>query len=365
MNKVRILRDHGGLAVRADVEAKALDFTRWAIALARAEGSPGEAASIFEATWPKSAAVSVIKSAVAAGQIGNGGWGNALTPASTLGEAFAEVIRPRSVIGQLVGYRPMPFNVRAVSGLTGSAISWVREAGVIPLGSMTLDVTSLPARKAAGIIVCSRELVKLPAPPAEALIRADLEAGATAMVDAAFLDPSLAATDSSPASITNGLVPIASSGTDAAAAVADLRALFASITSSLAAPFLIMRRRTALALAGMGATFPDVGANGGAIWGVPVIVTDSAPVSADSPGDDVIIALDAAELLLADEGAQVDLSEHASLQMDSAPDSPPAASAVTVSVWQHGLVAWRVVRFVNWKLRRSGAVAVLQGVAYS
>jgi hypothetical protein len=33
-----------------------------------------------------------------------------------------------------------------------------------------------------------------------------------------------------------------------------------------------------------------------------------------------------------------------------------------VSLWQHNLEAWRVVRPINWQMRRPGAVAVLTGV---
>ena len=51
----------------------------------------------------------------------------------------------------------------------------------------------------------------------------------------------------------------------------------------------------------------------------------------------------------------------AAVQMN---DAPSAGAQQMVSLWQHGLVGIRGLRFVNWQRRRSGAVAVLRSVAY-
>jgi Phage capsid family len=73
----------------------------------------------------------------------------------------------------------------------------------------------------------------------------------------------------------------------------------------LGAPYLIMKRSTAIALAQLRSTngdhsFPDVGAMGGEIWGVPVLTSESAPADSNSPADNIIVLVDAAEVLLAE-----------------------------------------------------------------
>jgi hypothetical protein len=76
-----------------------------------------------------------------------------------------------------------------------------------------------------------------------------------------------------------------------------------------------------------------------------------------------VYIFDASELIVADKGeASIDIGEHVSLQMDSAPDSPPTASTTLIDFWSHDLIAWKVTRPINWALRRSGACCVLTGV---
>jgi hypothetical protein len=176
-----------------------------------------------------------------------------------------------------------------------------------------------------------------------------------------------------PAAITYGAPTVASTGTSASAARADLKALLGLVTTNLVSPYFITDRRTGIALAlmedGGGPVFPGAGANGGEIAGIPPLTSASvpSPVTADSPPLPAsnIVLVDAAEILLGDESeATIDLSDQASVQMESAPDSPVTASTVQVSLWQNNLTAWRVVRPINWKLRRTGAVGVLTGVNY-
>ena len=65
-------------------------------------------------------------------------------------------------------------------------------------------------------------------------------------------------------------------------------------------------------------------------------------------------------MFVADDGIEIDISSDASLQMDSAPDAPPTASTVLVSLCQLNLRGFRVERFVNWATT-TGAVKYLAG----
>jgi len=70
-------------------------------------------------------------------------------------------------------------------------------------------------------------------------------------------------------------------------------------------------------------------------------------------------------MLADDGGVEIDISREASLQMESAPDSPATASTVLVSLWQHNMVAIRAERFINWKKSRDGAVQFIQNAKYA
>ena len=130
-----------------------------------------------------------------------------------------------------------------------------------------------------------------------------------------------------------------------------------------------MKPATAVFLAGLkisggGSLYPDIGATGGTLLGVPVIVSGNTPSGdASSPSEDLVILIDAAELLLAEGDLVLDASRNAVVQLSDSADSPPSAATTLASLWQFNLLGVRVVRFINWKMRRSGAVAYLSGLA--
>ena len=64
----------------------------------------------------------------------------------------------------------------------------------------------------------------------------------------------------------------------------------------------------------------------------------------------VVVALQPELIMLADDGGvTIDASTEASLQMDSAPDSPAVATTVLVSMFHMNTVALRAERFITWK----------------
>ena len=113
-------------------------------------------------------------------------------------------------------------------------------------------------------------------------------------------------------------------------------------------------------------SFPGVTAAGGVLAGVPLLVSANLTNSGDSPLGSIIVLVDAAELIVGEEpnATTLDQSTEAMVQLSTTPDSPPSASTLFSSLWQLDLQGWRVVRTINWKLRRSGAVAMLTGVNY-
>ena len=112
------------------------------------------------------------------------------------------------------------------------------------------------------------------------------------------------------------------------------------------------------------------GTTGGTFFGLPVVLSENVPSNPGS-GDPVtgagarLILAKASEIMLADDGdVMLDASNQASLEMDSAPTSPPTASTVLVSLWQHNMVGIRAERFINWTKRRAGAVQYIDSAKY-
>jgi hypothetical protein len=86
--------------------------------------------------------------------------------------------------------------------------------------------------------------------------------------------------------------------------------------------------------------FPDVNKDGGSIEGIPVVTSENIVANGGSPADGALIAfINASDILLADDGAvDVDISTEASIQTDSAPDSPTTLRQFLFTLWQQNLV---------------------------
>ena len=174
----------------------------------------------------------------------------------------------------------------------------------------------------------------------------------------------------SPASITNGVTPVPSSGNDADAIREDVRALMATFIAANNPPtsgVWVMSANTALALSLMqnplGQTeFPGITMAGGTFMGLPVIVSEYfAAVSAGG----YVALVNASDIYFGDEGGvMVDVSREASLQMLDNPTNNSISGTATsmVSMWQTNSVAFRAERILNWSKRRASAVAVLSEV---
>jgi HK97 family phage major capsid protein/HK97 family phage prohead protease len=273
------------------------------------------------------------------------------------------------------GPHHVPFNVK-IGRQTGAAtVNWVGQGAPKPLTSLAFDTVTLDLAKIAGIIVLNDELVKISNPAAEALVQSDLAKAIVQFMDSQFVDPTKAATSGvSPASITNGVTAIIPTGTTGAAFRADMKTLlgqFLSNNMQVNGTVLLMPQRLALGISLMTNSlgqreFPNLTMNGGEILGLPVITSEGIPSTGGSPTDgDPIIAVSAPDILLADDGVvTIDASREASLQMDSAPDSPATASTIMVSMFQQNQVAIRAERYINWAKRRSTAVSYISNAKY-
>jgi HK97 family phage major capsid protein/HK97 family phage prohead protease len=353
-------------SVKANVP-KGIGFARYAMALAACKGNRYEAADYAKSHWPDQPEVQILlKAAVAAGTTTDATWAGPLAVAQPLVDEFLEMLRPATLIGKIPGLRRVPFNVSMPAQTAGGTYSWTGQGSAKPVSALAFSTVSLPFAKATGLIVISKELAKLSNPSAQEIVRNDMIAGMQTFLDTQFVDSTVAAVANvSPASITNGVAGTAASGTTEAAARADIRALINTFNTNnfgLAGVVLIMSESVAFTLGTIvnavgEVSFPGITAQGGSLLGIPVVTSNVVGAQ--------IIAVHAPSVLYADDGqTEIDVSEEASIQMDSAPANPSDATTVLVSMFQRNLVALRCDRFITWLKARANTVQRITTVAY-
>lgn len=358
-----------------------IDFARLAKVKALAFLSQGEhrQTDIAKSLYGENSVVHriVSKATVVAGSSLSGNWAEDLVGDETSVYAdFAEYLRPMTIVGKfgnggIPSLRRIPFRTPLIGQTGGGQAYWVGEGKPKPLTAFDFTRTTLDELKVATISVVTEELLRKSSPSADAILRDALAAAVAERVDIDFIDPAKAASSGvSPASITNGVTPITSTGNAADDIREDLRQLWGTFIAANNTPttgVYVMSAMTALALSllrnPLGQTeFPGLTLNGGTLDGIPVITSEYfAPVTAGG----YVALVNAQDIYFADEGGvQVDVSREASLQMLDNPTNASADGTATsmVSMWQTNSVAFRAERILNWSKRRPSAVALLDGV---
>src|SRR5690606_38409902 len=165
--------------------------------------------------------------------------------------------RPQTILGRfgaggVPSLRQVPFRTALVGQTSGGEGYWVGEGKAKPLTKFDFSRRTLEPLKVANIAVVTEELLRDSSPSAAALVRAQLGAALRARLDTDSIDPAKAAVaGASPASITSGVTPIPSAGSDADSVRADIRAVFGQFIAANNAPtsgVWIMPATTALAL---------------------------------------------------------------------------------------------------------------------
>ena len=88
------------------------------------------------------------------------------------------------------------------------------------------------------------------------------------------------------------------------------------------------------------------------LFGIPLVL------SANSPQQ--VTLVDCAHILYSDDGGiEIDTSEEALIQMDSAPTDPPVAATVFESLWQKHRWAVKCTRWLAYLRAQTGAVSYM------
>lgn len=383
-DRVKSLGKQDGVQVRAKNTQKlepGIAFARAAKCLALGHLEHRDAIGIAKALYDGQDSVIaatqrlVTKAAVAAATTSDSTWAGPLVGDETNVFAdFVACLRPQTILGRfgtngIPSLRNVPFRTPLIGQTSGGDGYWVGEGQAKPLTKFDFNRTTLDPLKVANIAVATMEVIRDSSPSADGIIRDQLAAALRERLDIDFIDPAKAAVAGvSPASILNGVSGIPSSGTDADAVRADLKALFSAFIAANNAPtsgVFVMTATTALSLSLMQNAlgqpeFPTITMMGGTINGLPVIVSEYVPTA--SAGS-LVALVNAMDIYVGDEGGiDLSMSTEASLQMDNSPDNPTTASTVLVSLWQRNLVGFRAERTINWARRRASAVAYLTGV---
>lgn len=369
-----------GSAARVPVTIKApalepgIRFARYVRCLALAHKTHRDPSTIAKELYGERdpQVVEVVKAAVIASNtttdaalIGNeGGWAD-----------FVEFLRPRTIIGRfgqngIPGFTRIPFRVPLITETGESAAYWVGEGKAKGVTKPTWGRTEMNPLKVATIVVATMEQLRDSSPSAEVLLRDSIVKAVAKAQDQAFIDPANAGSANvKPASITNGLTAVVSSGNDGEAVRADAKAAmgkFVLANNPLTSGVWVMSATTALSLSLMTNAlgqpeFPGLTLNGGTFMGLPAITSQYA--------SNYVALVNAEDIYFGDEGeVAVDMSTEASLEMmdnptgDSIAATPVAAELV--SLWQTNSVGFRAERTVNWMRRRTSAVALITGVAW-
>ncbi|WP_455424803.1 phage major capsid protein [Dryocola sp. LX212] len=363
-------RSPGIIRVEQKLE-KGIAFARFAKSLAAAKGNHMQALEIAKAKYPDDPKLHhVLKAAVTAGTTTNLEWAGNLVEYQEFTADFIDYLRPQTIIGRfgkdgIPALKNVPFNVRIPAQTSGGAASWVGEGKAKPLTQFDFGSITFGYAKIAAISVLTDELIRFSTPSADTLVRNSLAEAVIERMDTDFVDPDKAAEAGvSPASITNGVVAIPSTGDPER----DVEAAFAQFIAANLSPakgVWLMSSTTSLSLSMMRnplgqKVYPELTLLGGTFFGLPVIVSQYV-------GDQLVL-VNAGDVYLADDGqVMIDASREASLEMASAPtqDATAGSGAQLVSMWQTNSVAIRAERWINWQRRRNEAVAVVSGVNYS
>lgn len=270
---------------------------------------------------------------------------------------FIELVRKKTIVDQLAAkMRQVPFNVKIPLQTAASSVGWVGEGKMKPVTNPEFGHITLGTAKIAGIVLLSDELIRFSNPKADALVRDDLVEATVQFLDEQLFDPTKAEATESPASLLNGVTPIAATGTTADKYDADLQSLIAQVVDSgltLEGAYWAMSETRAMQLSGLRDALGRVYFEGmslvgsRSLKGLPVLTTANLA--------DKIVLIIPSQILLADDGG-VDFSISTEATINIGSEDMPNM----VNLFQNNLTAVRAERFIRWRKRLPNAVGFIQ-----
>jgi HK97 family phage major capsid protein len=294
----------------------------------------------------------LLKAPVTPGSTTGAPW-SVLADYDTAGRAFLASLASASAFDAALPFmKSVPLASRVVATTAAVTGATPSELNVKPVSQIAIGVDDIRPRKAAAIVVVSKELLRFSGPGAS-LFQQELRNGVVAATDSAFLSELYAS-----------VTPTASAGSTTANTLTDLGVLLSALTLGTGSKVFIAMSPANLAKlmtkvsSGAGTAYPTLSLQGGE-WlnGIAVIPTTSVPSGA-------IIAFDAAGFAGATEPPVPRSIAHGDVVLNTTPDSPATAATVTQNLWQFDQVALYIERLFGFAAVRTGAVAAISGAAY-
>ena len=329
-----------------------LTFIRGVITRALAEDGPSEFESFAIKRWGAQGTV-IAKAAVGAVTSNDIG----MDPA----EAWFDLVFEASILGRLQGLRRVPWTVKMNSMVSGARGFWVGQNKPIPLSKPAVNGASLKIAKVAAIITTTMESLQAGGRVAEEAFDRDLRRAVTESLDAAFIDAGNSGIPNRmPAAVTNRGVLLASTSI----VTEDVRIAVEAFSGDLARAVWVTDPKTAVAIGldedfSGNRKFPEVGARGGELAGIPVVTTTGSPV--DSSGGQLAL-IDPTGIAYNADGVEISRSDSGMLIMSDDPENDP--SPERVSLFQTHSAALKSVLRANWDPQRIGGVVTITGVQY-
>lgn len=286
----------------------------------------------------------VFKAATTAGTL----TGSAFADYSVIANGFVSALVNAGVFdAMLSSFVPLPLKTGTVGNVSIAAQAFsVGEGGVKPISRLTIVGQQQNPFKSHGIIVATQELVRMAAPQATQLIGLGLRSAVAVTSDAQMV-----------AALTGGLSAATSTGQTAEAVRADIGNLLRAITTGQTSKLFIVTtslvcKSWSMLTDGHGlSAFPNLTPMGGSINGIIVLVSDA--VTAGN-----VLLVDASGVGAASGDVVLNEFREGTVQLDTAPNSPPDASTPYLSLWQLNLVAILCERFMAVTRLRADACAL-------
>lgn len=291
------------------------------------------------------------------------------------GKSVAPSLRTRSAADFLLehGASSLPPSVRLLSEGAPAVAGWLGRGGkAIRVSKISLAQSTMVPFLVGALAVAARESVAS-SEMSPVLARILSDAIDDAVDEALLAYGSAGVADEYPAGLLNGCPTVASGGTAVTNVAADFENALATLSamgSNLRQLVVLLHAHTAGDLATWRTTegvaaFPEMTPAGGTLFGMPAYATARAPVLG-SPWLGSIQIVDASDVAIVDIGARPSLSTQTSIEMSDAPTgdtTTPTAASSLISMFQADATAIKIVRGVNWKLRR-GLGVTITGVSY-
>lgn len=327
---------------KTDTDRRAGDFVRAAKSIA-ATNNMTQALEHAETHRASVGAVASLraKASTPAATLADGSWAGDMADVGGVAAGFIESIRPRSVFYSMVEMANVfPLDTRVLATAALEFTGPTAEGAWLPVVAGSFDVTTLTPRKTGGIVVLSKELIDATDPASFAVLRREVQRAAIAAVDTTFLDVAL-----------DGITP-----DTAGDLLDDVETMLNAVGNAGAGTLLFvagqkMAARMATTRDTNGARlFPEMGANGGQVVGLEVIVSDRID-------PDTLALIDASGFAVNEGTVTVDLARAATLKMATNPDGDGTEN---VSMFQTNTVAMRVIAVFGLEAARADAVAAIK-----